>query len=53
MLQSIDLLFDIVFNPLVENGQFNEEYFESEKGNLKQKIEAKKTINQHMPIQDV
>ena len=42
LLQSIDLLFDIVFNPLVENGQFNEEYFESEKGNLKQKIEAKK-----------
>ena len=31
LLQSINLLFDIVFNPLVENGQFNEEYFKSEK----------------------
>lgn len=42
LLQSINLLFDIVFNPLVENGQFNEEYFKSEKENLRQKIEAKK-----------
>ena len=42
LLQSINLLFDIVFNPLVENGQFNEEYLKSEKENLRQKIEAKK-----------
>lgn len=42
LIQSINLLFDIVFNPLTENGQFCKEYFESEKENLKQKIKAKK-----------
>lgn len=42
LLRSINLLFDIVFDPVVENGRFNEEYFKSEKENLRQKIEAKK-----------
>ena len=37
----IDILFDIVFNPLVENNAFNIDYVESEKNNLKQIIESK------------
>lgn len=40
--QSLNILLDIVFNPLVENGKFKTEYFEIEKQNLKQLIEAKK-----------
>lgn len=40
--QSIELLFDVIFNPLTENGRFKDEYFENEKSNLKQIIEAKK-----------
>lgn len=40
--ESIELLFDIVFNPLTENNRFKEEYILSEKQNLKQIIEAKK-----------
>ena len=31
---SIDILLDIVFNPLVENEGFKQEYFDSEKNNL-------------------
>lgn len=37
----IDLLFDIVLNPLVENNGFKKEYVEGEKENLKQIIESK------------
>ena len=37
----IDILFDIIFNPLVENNGFKLEYVESEKNNLKQIIESK------------
>ena len=37
----IDILFDIIFNPLVENNGFKSEYVESEKNNLKQIIESK------------
>lgn len=35
-------ILDIVFNPLVENEAFNEEYVKTEKENLKQIIEGKK-----------
>jgi len=35
-------IFDIVLNPLVENGQFKEEYVKTEKENLRQIIEGKK-----------
>lgn len=37
----INILFDIIFNPYIENGGFKKEYFESEKNNLKQIIESK------------
>ena len=37
----IQILFDIVLNPLVEGSGFNKEYVESEKSNLKQIIESK------------
>lgn len=39
--KSIKLLLDIIFNPLVENGEFLTKYVESEKRNIKQIIEAK------------
>ena len=39
--KGINLLLDIIFNPLVENNQFNEEYLKKEKENMKQIIEAK------------
>ncbi len=39
--ESLDILFDIIFNPLVENGKFKEEYVQGEKQNLKQIIESK------------
>lgn len=39
--RSFNILFDIAFNPLVENGKFKEEYVEGEKENLKQIIEGK------------
>lgn len=45
--QSIDLLFDIVFNPLIEENQFKYEYFEGEKQKLQQIIEAKKDNKSH------
>ena len=38
----IDLLFSIIFDPLLENDAFKEEYVQSEKNNLKQIIEGKK-----------
>ena len=37
----IQILLDIVLNPLVEGSGFNKEYVESEKSNLKQIIESK------------
>lgn len=39
--ESLDVLFDIVFNPLMKDGKFNEEYLKIEKENLKKVIEAK------------
>lgn len=38
---SIDVLADIVFNPVIENGAFKEEYLEQEKENIKQRINGK------------
>lgn len=37
----IDCIFNIVFNPILENGVFKTEYVEAEKENLKQIIEGK------------
>ena len=37
----LDILFDIVFNPIIENDGFKEEYIQGEKENLKQIIEGK------------
>ena len=37
--KSIEILLDIVFNPLIENGGFKAEYVEGEKNNIKQIIE--------------
>ena len=43
MLQKgLNTLFEIIFNPLIENSKFNEEYVLQEKDNLKQIIEGKK-----------
>lgn len=39
--KSLDILLDIAFNPLIEDGKFKEEYVEQEKENLKQIIEGK------------
>ena len=39
--KSIDVLLEIILNPLVEKEMFKNEYLESEKSNLKQLIEAK------------
>ncbi len=38
---SINNLFEIVFNPLIENKGFKKEYVEQEKQNMKQRIEGK------------
>ena len=38
---SLDNLLEIVFNPLVENNGFKEQYVEQEKKNMKQRIEGK------------
>ena len=38
---ALEVLIDIVFNPLIENEAFNEKYVELEKENLKQIIESK------------
>lgn len=37
----LDIIFDIVFEPLIENNGFKKEYVEGEKQNLKQIIESK------------
>ena len=39
--RTIEKLFEIVFNPLVENNAFKKEYVEQEKENIKQRIEGK------------
>lgn len=39
--QAIDLLLEIVFNPLMEDGRFKSEYLEGEKENLRKVIDAK------------
>ena len=39
--ESLDVLFDIIFNPLMKDGKFNEEYLKIEKENLKKVIESK------------
>lgn len=38
---SIENIFDIVFNPLIENNGFKKEYVEQEKKNMKQRIEGR------------
>ena len=38
---SLDLLFDIIFNPLIVDGKFKDEYVEFEKNNIKLLIESK------------
>lgn len=40
--KTIKILLEVVFNPLVDNNEFNKEYVESEKNNLKQIIEGRK-----------
>ena len=40
--EAINILLDLVFNPLVNNNKFDETYVESEKKNLKQIIEGRK-----------
>ncbi len=39
--ECMEILFDIVFDPYVENGQFKQEYVDGEKENLKQIIQGK------------
>ncbi len=39
--EQIDLLMQIIFAPILEDGKFKEEYVTSEKENIKQKIAAK------------
>ena len=39
--QTIEKLLEIVFNPLIENERFNQEYVEQEKNNVKRRIEGK------------
>lgn len=39
--KGINLLLDIIFNPIIEDGQFKEEYVKTEKENIKRIIEAK------------
>jgi len=39
--KSINLLLDIIFNPLIIDGKFKEEYVNNEKNNIKQLIESK------------
>ena len=40
--KAIGILLEVVFNPLLENNHFNNEYVEGEKNNLKQVIEGRK-----------
>lgn len=44
--KAMDLLLDIIFNPLTENGSFNKDYVIQEKENLKKLIESKKDNKQ-------
>lgn len=39
--QAMDLLLEIVFNPLMEDGRFKSEYLEGEKENLRKVIDSK------------
>jgi len=39
--RSFEILFDIVFNPFIENDKFKEEYVQGKKENLKQIIDGK------------
>ena len=39
--KSVNLLLDVIFNPLLINDKFKEEYVETEKNNIKTLIEAK------------
>ena len=39
--KSLDILFDIIFNPLIQDEGFKKDYFETEKQNLKRIIESK------------
>lgn len=39
--ESIDLLLDVILNPLIENNSFKEEYVNAEKNNIKLLIESK------------
>ena len=39
--KSLEKLFEIVFNPLIEKESFKDEYVEQEKNNVKQRIEGK------------
>lgn len=39
--ESINLLLEIIFNPLIENNKFKDEYVETEKNNIKLLIESK------------
>ena len=39
--ETLTILFDIIFNPLLENGKFKEEYLKVEKDNLAKIIESK------------
>ena len=41
LAKGINLLLDIIFNPLIEENKFNEEYLKTEKENMKRIIEAK------------
>lgn len=40
--EAIKILLEVIFNPLTNNNEFNKEYVESEKNNLKQIIEGRK-----------
>ena len=40
--KALNLILDIVFNPLIEKGSFKKEYIENEKNNLQQIIEGRK-----------
>ena len=39
--KGLDILFDIIFNPLIQDEGFKKDYFETEKQNLKRIIESK------------
>jgi len=40
--EAINILLEVIFNPLINNNEFNKEYIESEIKNLKQVIEGRK-----------